>query len=1133
MNKVIDLYKLFRYNQGLYGILIDENYKENKFMEDNFNLIVESPTFDNELKYFLNFSDYKNKTVFKYNKYDIDDINKPILNIDFKKLKNKLEDLDKILTKLLNNSDKKHLLISTEFNNKVYIELYFYNIKEENLYFNYRLLSYDNLRFIFNQEIKKINIRDNEEDDEYDEDKKINLLNFHMENVKSLEIFFEMKNLTILPMRILLFYRTSIKEPEYGNIHNRNKYVNLMYEFIEFIYNYKPYTNIIRSNKILKILYTLDRFQNLEKNNYPRLKNIAEKAYNKRPAILGCFNKLFPLSQTIQKILKPTVNYIEFIDSGNNRSNNVILPFLLDHLPLKEFQGTDYPNEKEQYFNLDTELFEEGKTIPVKYEKSEYIKNLEANDCFCIGRTIFIKISDKKLMGIKIKKASEEIQELFQEKRVISWLSKDPQFSYLKTDDKDVVYQESSQNINHKILELLKEQIKNSNNGYTFDFLIDSTKSVLFITYYIEETELKLKEMESVDTLFARYNYSEISKDLRDPIKFTKYIENCTDICGCSIDKFYTASIINMFQAGHLIKKGLVHTSLINMFHNTGDDRIYLTTASMLNLQPNREGIGRLDVIMDAAKFSNFRLLGIADFAEIKPLKEFYKKIITTSSRTNPNNMLSTTVSLERMTELEALNNQFLSWIIVLLRKYFITDVKDGDYFNNRLDKNSKEIIVNKIKDVLIVYLSSYLNLKVSKTEQFLKSIGIDQELFKITVNQFAYFMTYDFVEDFQKPNLENILKDKKIVNRNTKITKPKLVDLSTVIKNKENTNPYKLTEMLENINPRGWVSLIVTHESKIMDVKYLGWFYWVSHSNRDELEKYLGLKLTKIEQSMNIFIKKDIKKNVLVVDLKNNPQFKTSTEVLQYVYNKLYPKIDAGPVNGSFPFQHLMLILNRAFGFAVCHEDINFSSNRDVGISIQKIIKGKESCPLQQLINLVKILSLDFNDLSQFTKDVDNIISKIKLNNGSDKERFIRCIRIIYNKCFTSSKLFLEDISERDQKYYEIDLLNRIKINTIKNMIFKIDKKDISMFKIFNSIKKDFEYFLKVINLTIQSEYELVNSINNNFNKGTYKIDLKNKPEFKKIIDDKFEVNSLYFYLDVDLLESKKELEEIIDYLS
>ena len=99
--------------------------------------------------------------------------------------------------------------------------------------------------------------------------------------------------------------------------------------------------------------------------------------------------------------------------------------------------------------------------------------------------------------------------------------------------------------------------------------------------------------------------------------------------------------------------------------------------------------------------------------------------------------------------------------------------------------------------------------------------------------------------------------------------------------------------------------------------------------------------------------------------------------------------------------------------------------------------------------------------------------------------------------------------------------------------MIFKIDKKDISMFKIFNSIKKDFEYFLKVINLTIQSEYELVNSINNNFNKGTYKIDLKNKPEFKKIIDDKFEVNSLYFYLDVDLLESKKELEEIIDYLS
>ena len=25
-----------------------------------------------------------------------------------------------------------------------------------------------------------------------------------------------------------------------------------------------------------------------------------------------------------------------------------------------------------------------------------------------------------------------------------------------------------------------------------------------------------------------------------------------------------------------------------------------------------------------------------------------------------------------------------------LLRKYFITDVKDGDYFNNRLDKFSK-----------------------------------------------------------------------------------------------------------------------------------------------------------------------------------------------------------------------------------------------------------------------------------------------------------------------------------------------------------------------------------------------------------------------------------------------------------
>ena len=90
----------------------------------------------------------------------------------------------------------------------------------------------------------------------------------------------------------------------------------------------------------------------------------------------------------------------------------------------------------------------------------------------------------------------------------------------------------------------------------------------------------------------------------------------------------------------------------------------------------------------------------------------------------------------DKFVELEALQSQFFSWIIILLRKFYI------------LDKRRNSIYVESIiYQGMIFYLSAYLN----KDQYFIKTLINELKLtshFKIIVNQFEYFLSRTFPKD-------------------------------------------------------------------------------------------------------------------------------------------------------------------------------------------------------------------------------------------------------------------------------------------------------------------------------------------------------------------------------------------------
>ena len=825
----------------------------------------------------------------------------------------------------------------------------------------------------------------------------------------------------------------------------------ISYHYIELINNlfwlgYIEITQPCDTKKKMRLSYKNFDCDSLKFNIDDIQLNFYNYIVNYAPAyFLGLFINNVLINKIKKEIMRPNLIYIEFLDGGDNLNTSNNLALLLEFSKFINYKKVVGIKKGLNYFP------ENRKTIkPDNIKNSTELSKIKFENVICIGRTVFLSIElegENILKAYKIKKAKEDINELYQEKRIISWLHNymDKQFKYLISDNHDFIYKEDIDSVSEELKELLQQQIINSGNAYDLDSTENEYK---FITYYIrdlkgkylsifqeasniyheyglEEEDNDYYEIENINIegvkdlitqkqLKQMYHYNTpiiIKKDLEKNIKirkdnikiklksnkkflnqklspkcsflgtnnelniniqkiaFTKYLEDCSNIEGCSYDQFYQISLINMLQAGFLLREGLVHTSLISMFHNVGDNRLFLTTASLLQLQSSRFGTGRLSNIFDAGLYSNFRMIGIADFAEIKPLKSFelmMDSTIQNMQHMNANlNFFKSCINKEKFVLLEALTNQFFSWYVILIRKLFITDYEGTDYFNrvnNSLTDDQLKFMTCIIKNVLKSYISSYLTTDFEEIETLFNGIGIDDIKFELIAKQTNYFLTLQYVKDIERGFLDREMFDPYV----QKIVLPKIATLEDYT---QEISKIDLVNYILKKNPRGWLVVIIMKEDKYVKHMNLGWFYYLKEKTYSDLSEIFPAIREHIDPASKEFC-------IIINDY-------DETEAFKYIYNLSYPHIDAGAVNGSLPFQDLIFLLIKVFIFVIIRNEIgtDFTITKK-NQYITNLFNPNEDTHLNCLTLLSHNYNLVTSNLSQNIRNEKIFLSNNKIYN-------------------------------------------------------------------------------------------------------------------------------------------------------
>jgi hypothetical protein len=691
------------------------------------------------------------------------------------------------------------------------------------------------------------------------------------------------------------------------------------------------------------------------------------------------------------QIVNPTIKYISFEDAGDNMSTNEFVTLLLELVDVHP-----YPDVKSKYMTVPFPT-----PIDVVYGNEETLGNIHDSahyNTICIGRTIFNRIkvgNEDALIAYKIKKEKEDVVDLYQENRIISWLHKTMpnQFKYLIAKDPDVIYKMKTSTLAAHLVGDLEQQIKNSGNGYQ---LCTEGGEYKYIIYYIRALvgnfmdifRKGMGEGQLYKSYFAQQKNTGLSitdtnctnKDILQAINipreaFTKYLESCFEEEGCTRAEFARVSIMNMTQAGFLVRKGLVHSSLVNMFHNSDDDRLFITMASILSLQSGREGTGRLSQIFQAAKFSNFRLIGIADFAEIIPLSDFENKIKKELDKMDTLgvkiHLLKTVANVENYVILESLMNQMLSWFIVLIHKIFITDAHGGNYYNNEVNADTTEYMTCLIHEIFSVYIMSYLNVDRKVVNKIFASAKFNNDTVRFIVNQAKYFLSMQYVNDIVSKRMPSNIYPSHIEVELPSIETKYIeyadelgdVDYPVVTKYKWGGETVEVAKYAEHYVPRGWIQIILTFNDKYIAHKDIGWFYYVSNANNSDLYKMFNdpkiLIVTIAKEHEHEQNKKKNYINYVMDDIDKDaydasPQL-FSEKIYKSIYNKLYPYMDAGAVNGSLPFQSFIIAMHNVFSYAMVYKElaskgINYS---DIGSYIGNIYSND----MRRLGSLVKSL--------------------------------------------------------------------------------------------------------------------------------------------------------------------------------
>jgi uridine kinase len=213
-----------------------------------------------------------------------------------------------------------------------------------------------------------------------------------------------------------------------------------------------------------------------------------------------------------------------------------------------------------------------------------------------LGRTlVFYSENNNKYLAVKLLKEGEDIALLDYESRMLDYINTHSETFGLKGQ-----YPSGYKKDGHRVLKVIaingkaKEELNRqvSKDGSSFD--------------------LDLK-----DGCYKLIMYQAEGKE------YFRYLSDA----GLTLEEFRRGVLTNIHDLFSLARHGIIHTALIELFHNLiqrgrQDRGMYLWMVDIIRPMVTRSGAGRLHAWTDAVKYPNMRLSGIADFPEFYLLED-------------------------------------------------------------------------------------------------------------------------------------------------------------------------------------------------------------------------------------------------------------------------------------------------------------------------------------------------------------------------------------------------------------------------------------------------------------------------------------------------------------------------------
>lgn len=505
--------------------------------------------------------------------------------------------------------------------------------------------------------------------------------------------------------------------------------------------------------------------------------------------------------------------YISFKDAGDNFSMLQQRKLIVDRL-LKPKIVPEREEEDEVGYSFSS--IYSPPVSPEDADGSTYLSEVDPVSCYCKGRTIFQELSDSTLLCVKLAKEWEKFSELRHEVEMIAKLSAemDDIFPYLKGTTA-TLHAEDASSMKPEIKAMLDEQIVNSGYGYKIMKTVD--EKYVYIVYTVQKPE----------------GYGGKVTD------FTVYLEEMSRK-DYSADQIEEAYLRCLCQAAELYNRGYVHSSLINMFHSK--ERRFITTTNVVGMHTGRYGLGRMDRIFMTGKFSNFRLMGIVDFAEIMELSKFGTKIERELS--GYASSYNESLNKEFYNNLEAIMCQFFSWVVNIIRNEFIAN-KNPDY-----TIDDKPRFTSFIREGFAQYMMVCFDMSRDDVETQIIRLGYTDDVFDQMVKEIDVFCSRQYVDMMVGKALmdvypagttvaHHIMSDDKVTKFLKKFSVKSLakIDEFGYGMGTGETMNSPLNQLM-SMKVRGWRVAVFTDGEKAVRHTHIGWAY--EHqllTSRDYLE--------------------------------------------------------------------------------------------------------------------------------------------------------------------------------------------------------------------------------------------------------------------------------------------------------